>query len=381
MNRIKVAFFSEDFSRQAKGTAIVVQKLVEQFLTNFSDQVELTLIRKAGPCNHPLTKKIRNIEIKVYPTPIFSTLISYFIFFISNKEKFDAIIFNKNIYPGSWRLSAKRFILLLHDSPITPLYKTKMRLDIKLIDLFLKYVGKHFLDAIIAVSENAKKDIIWHYRVDSAKTFSIYDGVSSIFHPLTETEKEKQKKYLKEKYQITTPYILDVSRLDPHKNIEVLIDAFSILKKEYKIPNKLVIVGGRHLPKYSAMIEKKIQESGFSQEIFIAPYIEDEDMPAVYNLAEVLVFPSLLEGFGLPIVEAMRCGVPVITSDIPVLAEVAGGAAVLANPRDIRQLAGKIFEVLNNSSLRESLVVRGLERSKAFSWFDTANNFLKILRI
>src|SRR3989344_7189546 len=140
--KLKIAFFSEDFSRQAKGTALVIQQLVEQFNSNFSDQVELALIRKQGPCSHPLAKKIKNIEIKVYKTPVFSTLISYLVFFLKNKEEFDAVIFNRNVYPGFWLLNAKKFILFQYDAPENEIYKVKMSLDIKLIDIFLKYIGK-----------------------------------------------------------------------------------------------------------------------------------------------------------------------------------------------------------------------------------------------
>ena len=111
--KLKIAFFSEDFSRKGKGTALVIQKLVEQFISNFSDRVELVLIRKRGLCSHPLVEKIRNIEIKVYPTPIFSTLISYLTFFIRNKEEFDAVIFNRNVYPGFWFLNAKKFVEII----------------------------------------------------------------------------------------------------------------------------------------------------------------------------------------------------------------------------------------------------------------------------
>jgi len=377
--KLKIAFFSEDFSRQAKGTALVVQQLAEQFISNFSDRLEVTLIRKSGPCNHPIARRIRNVEIRVYETPIFATLISYFLFFITEKEKFDAIIFNRNIYPGFWLLNSKKFILLLHDAPENPVYKIKMSLDIKLIDLFLKYVGQYFLDAVIAVSKSAREEIIHYYCIDPNKVFSIYNGVAENFRQFSQIEKENKKEYLKNKYNLATPYLLDVSRLDPHKNIEILIDAFILLKKNYKIPHSLVIIGGRHLFSYTAMIEKKIKESGFEKEIFIAPYIEEEDMPAVYNLADVLAYPSLLEGFGLPLVEAMRCGVPVIGSDIPVMAEITNGAAVLANPRDARQLSEKIFEVLNDSNLRQRLIIRGLERSRIFSWPNAARELFEIV--
>lgn len=381
MKKIKVAFFGEDFSRKAKGTALVVQKLAEQFLTNFSAQVELVLIRKMGPCDYPLIKKIRNIEIKIYSTPIFSTLISYWIFFITNRESFDFIIFNKFAYPGFWFLNSKKFILLAYDAPVSPIYKEKLALSSKLFYWFLGIAGKYFFDSIVVVSEDARQAVIEYHGWNPNKVFVVYPAAGENFRKDSEENKEKTKRLLEDKYGISQPFILDVSRIEPHKNIHTLIDAFSLLKSRHSIPHKLVIVGGRHLPEYSSMIEAKIKSQNLNQDVIIAPYIEDEHMPALYNLSDILVYPSLLEGFGLPIVEAMRCGVPVIASDIPVLAEVSGGAAVLVNPQDAQQWAEKIFEVLENKSLRGNLIDRGLERSKSFSWLDTANNFLKILKI
>ncbi|MDP3999635.1 MAG: glycosyltransferase family 1 protein [bacterium] len=381
MKKIKVAFFGEDFSRKAKGTALVVQKLTEQLLANFSDQAEVVLIRKAGPCSHPLAEKIRNIEIKVYPSPIFSTLISYLIFFISNKESFDAVIFNKFVYPGFWFLNSKKFVLLAYDAPANLIYKEKLDLGTKLFYGFLGIAGKYFLDSVIAVSKDARQAVIEYHHLNPDRVSIIYPAAGENFKKYSEDAKEKSRKLLEDKYGIAKPFILDVSRIEPHKNIHTLIEAFSLLKSAHPIPHKLVIAGGRHLPKYTSMIEAQIKSRNLNQDVIIAPYIEDEDMPAIYNLADVLAFPSLLEGFGLPIVEAMSCGTPVIVSDIPVLAEVAGGAAVLADPKDPQQWADKIFEVLSNNSLRGDLIIKGLERSKIFSWQDAANKFLQILKI
>ena len=377
--RIKIAFFSEDFSRQAKGTAIVVQKLAEQYLNNFSDRIELVLIRKAGICRHPLAGKMRNIEIKVYQMSFFSTLISYLIFFIKNREEFDAVIFNRNVYPGFWLLNSKKFILLLYDAPVMDTYKIDLSFDNRMLYSFLKYVGRHFLDSVIAISEDARKNIIAYFKMRPLQVSVIYGAASDIFRPFSNEEKQETKKVLENQYGIYTPFILDVSRLDPHKNLETLIDAFAILKNQEWLPHKLVIVGGRHLPEYTRMIEGKIENLSLVKDVIIAPYIQDKDLPAVYNLADLLVYPSLLEGFGLPVVEAMQCGIPVITSDISALAEVAGGAAILVDPRDTKQLSSKIFEVLNNSSLRRELVKKGLDRSKIFSWHKTAAEMFGII--
>lgn len=377
--KLKVAFFSEDFSRQAKGTAIVIQKLADQLLSDFSGQIELTLIRKEGFCGHPTAKKIRNIEIRVYKTPVFSTLISYLIFFLTNREEFDAVIFNRNVYPGFWFLNARKFILFLYDAPVNKIYKEKLSFENRLIYSFIKYVGKYFLDAIIGVSDDASRGLIVYFNLAPSQVRTVYGGVGDNYRLFSGQEKIDFKPILKDKYGIAAPYILDVSRLEPHKNITTLIDAFSILKTRHNIPHKLVIIGGRHLSDYNKMIDEKISKLNLSGDVVIAPYIAEEDMPAVYNSADLLIFPSLLEGFGLPVVEAMKCGLPVIASNLPVMEEVADGAAVLADPYDAKLLAEKSMEILNNAELRNELIKKGLDRSKFFSWRSSARELYKII--
>ncbi len=377
--KLKVAFFSEDFSRQAKGTAIVIQKLAAQLLIDFPDKIELTLIRKEGLCVHPTAKKIRNIEIPVYKTPVFSTLISYLVFFLKNKEEFDAVIFNRNVYPGFWFLNSKKFILFLYDAPINEIYKEKLSFENRLIYSFIKYVGKYFLDSFIGVSSDASLGIVDYFNLDPAQVHTIYGGVGDNYGLFSDQEKINFKPILKDKYGIAAPYILDVSRLEPHKNITVLIDVFSILKKQHKIGHKLVIDVVRHMSDYNRMIDEKIFKLNLSGDVVIAPYIAEEDMPAVYNSAHLLIFPSLLEGFGLPVIEAMKCGLPVITSNLPVMKEVAGDAAVLADPYNAELLAHKALEILGDRKFRNELIAKGLERSKVFSWRSSARELVKIL--
>ena len=253
--KLKIAFFSEDFSRKGKGTALVVQKVIEQFIINFSDEVELVLIRKEGLLDHPLAKKIRNLEIKVYPSPVFSTLISYLTLFLTCREEFDVVLFNKFVYPGFWFLNSKKFVLLAHDAPVSPtVYKEKLPLGAKLQYLFLSLVGKHYLDALIVDSQDARQEVIKYHKVPPEKVFAVYIAASDEFRKFSDQEKIEGKRILNQDYGINQPFILDVSRLDPHKNIETLIDAFLILKKENRIPHKLVIVGGRHFPEDSRMI-------------------------------------------------------------------------------------------------------------------------------
>jgi len=376
--KIKVAFFGDDFSRKGRGTALVVQKLAEEFVDRFPDEIELVILRKPSPSDNFILKKVRSVEIKFYRLPLFSTLFSYLIFFFSYREHFDLVMFNRNVYPFFWMLNSKAFVLLLHDMSVSPAYQERLTPENYGFYIFLKYVGKYFLDAIIAVSEDARLGIISRLRARPEKVRVVYNGASGAFRKFSEQEKRDFFESLKSKYGILKPYFLTVARLDPHKNVGTLIDAFFILKREYSFPHKLVIVGGRHLPKYTKLIESKISSSDIGSEVIITPYIEETDMPALYNAADVFVFPSLMEGFGLPLVEAMKCGVPVVASDVSAMPEIAGGAAALVNATDSRLLADRIWEVYSDSALKASLVEKGLLRAKFFSWQKTAQSMKNI---
>lgn len=375
-SKIKVAFFGDDFSRKGKGTALVIQKIAEQFVNEFSDRIELVIIRKAGYCDNQISKKVRNIEIK--RIPFLGTAISYLLFFIFNKEKFDIVMFNKLVYPGFWFLNSKKFVLLAHDAPISSVYKEKLMFSGRLFYWFLGMIGKYFLDAIVVDSEDAKREIVGYHRLNPEKVFVVYDAAGEEFRKFSEEEKANAKEILREKYNISPPYILDVSRLDPHKNILNVLKAYLIFRKNSDFLHKLVLVGGSHTSDYSKLVKERVLNSKFKDDILFAEYIEPEDLPALYNLADILAFPSLLEGFGLPLVEAMKCGVPVITSDISSMPEIIGDAGIKVNPLDANLIAKKMAELLGNKELMFELSNKGLERGKIFSWENTAKEMIKI---
>ena len=298
-SKIKVAFFGDDFSRKGKGTALVVQKIAEQFVNEFSGQIELVIMRKAGKCDNQTAKKVRNIEIK--RIPFLGTAISYLLFFIFNKEKFDIVMFNKLVYPGFWLLNSKKFVLLAHDAPVSPVYEEKLMFSGRLFYWFLGAIGKYFLDSIIVDSEDAKREIIRYHRLDRNKVFVIYLSAGDEFRKFSGEEKIKAKELIKRKYQIAPPYILDVSRLDPHKNILNVLGAYLIFRDKFDFSHRLVFVGGSHTSEYSELVKARALNSGFKDDILFAEYIEPEDLPALYNLADILVFPSLLGRFWLAI--------------------------------------------------------------------------------
>jgi glycosyltransferase involved in cell wall biosynthesis len=169
---------------------------------------------------------------------------------------------------------------------------------------------------------------------------------------------------LKAKYGFPEKYILCVSRFDPHKNILRLLEAYKTLTKE-GVEESLVFVGGRHMQEYGEKVDHLIESLGIKDKVFIAQHIEDGDIPLVYQGSKMLVFPSLYEGFGLPIIEALACGVPVVSSNIEALKEVSGGHGVFFDPYVVANIASGLKD---GYRVEEDVLRAGMLWSTKFTW-------------
>jgi len=224
---------------------------------------------------------------------------------------------------------------------------------------------------IIAISENTKTDIMKYLHIPKDKIRTIYCGVGDEFRKIEDV------RILKSRLRgigIDYPYILYLGTLEPRKNVERLIEAFIQLKKEKQINVKLVISGIKGWG-YQSIFDKVVS-LGVEKEIIFSGFIPNELIPFLYNGASAFVYPSLYEGFGLPVVEAMACGVPVVTSNVSSLPEVAGDAAILINPYSVDELADGIWRILSDEELRTQCIKKGIERAKLFTWERCAKNTL-----
>jgi glycosyltransferase involved in cell wall biosynthesis len=222
---------------------------------------------------------------------------------------------------------------------------------------------------ILTVSEYSKQDILSHLQVPEGKVTVIYHGVSAAFHPLSESEVEAYRL----SRGLPKRFILFVGLLKPHKNIVPLVQAFNAL------PDKdlhLVLVGRRD--KGYRSLNRTLANESLSQRIILYPGWGYEELPLLYNAAECLVLPSLYEGFGLPVLEAMACGTPVVCSQTTSLPEVVGDAAQLVDPLSVESIREAMNRILMDSSLRAEMSRKGLERAKRFRWQDTAARTLKV---
>ena len=218
---------------------------------------------------------------------------------------------------------------------------------------------------IITVSENSKKDIVNWFNIPHEKIYVIYCGVDKRFKP---SQDKSSREELKERYGgIFDRYILFVGNQKPHKNLGAVISAFERAVKIWGFKHCLVIAG-----------IKKGFLNGMNNKIIYVDIDNDGDLIRLYQSADLLLFPSLYEGFGLPALEAMACGCPVVASNVASLPEVCGDAAYYVAPDNIENIAEGMYKVLTDNELRQSLIRKGIERAKLFNWEKSAKEHLKV---
>ncbi|HKV94766.1 MAG TPA: glycosyltransferase family 1 protein [Candidatus Angelobacter sp.] len=215
-------------------------------------------------------------------------------------------------------------------------------------------------DHILTVSEFSASDIAERFALPRSKISVAYQSAASDFHP---RNKEACQEHLARKYGINSPFILYVGRIQARKNLLRLVDAYALVRKK-GASVQLVIVGRRDWQ--SELLLAKIREIGLESSVVFPGFVSFNDLPLFYNAAESFVFPSLFEGFGLPVMEGMASGVPTITSFGSALAEVAGDGAMLIDPQNTASIATAIERLLSDPAMQRDLVARGLQRSAAF---------------
>lgn len=227
---------------------------------------------------------------------------------------------------------------------------------------------------ILTVSEYSKRDILKFFNhIPEEKIFVTHLAANSNFKPL---DKDYCKTLIKNKYNFSLPYILYIGGFSSRKNAKDLITAFNNVFKDLNEPHVLLLGGsikdeGLKLVEYSKTLS-------FKNNIIFTGFIEDNLLPTLYNGAELFVYPSLYEGFGLPPLEAMSCMTPVITTNVTSIPEVTKDSCILIDPNDIDTLENTLLDLLNNKTLREELAKKGYERSKDFSWRKTAEKTLEV---
>jgi glycosyltransferase involved in cell wall biosynthesis len=269
----------------------------------------------------------------------------------------------------SGNISCKK-VITLHD--IIPL-----RMPETCSDRYLKIFNEDMpgiiekCDGIITVSNFSKEDICKEFNFPREKIFVTYLAAEDIYKPLN---KEECRYYLQERYGIEGDFLLYVGGFSPRKNILGLIEAFELLLHKHNKKLSLVVTGKKGIS-YETYKEKAIS-LGVEDKVLFTDFIPLEDMPIFYNAAKVFVYPSYYEGFGLPPLEAMACGTPVVASTETSIPEVCGDSALLSNPSSTEDICLKILSLLENQDLYKSLIRKGLVHTASFNWKKTAYDTL-----
>jgi glycosyltransferase involved in cell wall biosynthesis len=219
---------------------------------------------------------------------------------------------------------------------------------------------------VIAISSSSKNDIVRLLGVSEGRVDVVSCGVDEDFRPI---EGEEQLEALRKKWQLPPEMLLFVGTLEPRKNLTTLLHSYALLRRRFDPPP--LVVGGpkgwRHEEVFSLAEELDLDEL-----VHFPGYIPRDELPLWYNAASLFVYPSLYEGFGLPPLEAMACGTPVVASNTSALPEVVGDAGLLVEPTDVEEMADAMYRVLADVELKNTLREKGLERAKAYSWQRTA---------
>lgn len=219
---------------------------------------------------------------------------------------------------------------------------------------------------IIVPTESVKSEVCEYLRIDPVKVETIRYAPRRCFHPITKSAAQETLKRL----NVEDSFILYVGAIEPRKNLLTLVRAFEEIYKNTELRPRLVIAGPTGW--LSEELFRYVQNSPVQQRILVTGYLRDEDLRALYSTCAVMCYPAVYEGAGLPPLEAMACGAPVITSDARAIAEMVGDAACLVPAKDYQELASQIVHVVTDAKVRSSLIQRGLLRAGAFSWERTA---------
>lgn len=230
-------------------------------------------------------------------------------------------------------------------------------------------------DRIIAISEHVKLSLVEKYGVSADKIDVVYLGCGAEYRMLGDSGRFDA---LKQKYRLDRPFMYYPAATWPHKNHRNLLAAVRILKEQGSFDGDLVLTGIA-MQAHSELLEE-IERLGLTDRVKVLGYLPYEDLPCLYNMARLLVFPSLFEGFGIPLVEAMACGCPVVCSGVTSIPEVIGDAGMLFDPLSPADIAEKVLTVWNSQEMRNGMRGKGLERAKLFNWDDMARKTLDVYR-
>lgn len=220
---------------------------------------------------------------------------------------------------------------------------------------------------IATVSEFSKQDIAQHYHIDADRIDVVYNGVSERFRPTSQAEQEATR----QKWSGGSPYLIYVGAMHPRKNIVRMLEAYDRFRSHHESPLRLVMVGNRQW--WTDEMEAALNGMRFKEDVVFAGRVSEDDLQQLMGAAFACLYVSTFEGFGIPIIEAFQAGIPVITSNVTAMPEVAGDAALLTDPFSVDAISNAIAQLASDATLRDSLIAKGKEQATKFTWQRTSD--------
>jgi glycosyltransferase involved in cell wall biosynthesis len=380
-NQIKIAIDARAMSHpQPGGFKTYTENLVKQFLvTKETFNYRFYLDRKIE--NHSVLSEF-NGSIKIVRAP--GTLVGVPIreqFFLPYRLITDHIDLVHFPCATAAMWTPCPFVITIHDTielMSISNNNTEASLKRKLMRLYNRYdltIAMRRATAIITVSQNSKKDIVNSFHIRDENIFVTYEAPNEMFLPI---EDKRQLDEYRQKNELEGKYILGIGSSDPRKNLSCLIQAYSQLSTDLLDHYQLVIVL-THQRLHETM-SSLVKELGLTQHVRFITAVSNMDLVNIYNGASLFVFPSLYEGFGLPLLEAMACGVPVVAANNSSIPEVVGGAGLLVESSNSQEMAQKIARVLTDEALSSDLIQRGFARAAEFSWNKCALETIQVYK-
>jgi Glycosyltransferase len=365
---MKIFLDGNALKSEKTGIGDYTYNLVAEIAGSLGDGEELTVGIRQKLYNGAGDPEIA--EVRILPTP--ERYIRKYIPFCPNWLKGFDIYHQPNYIP---HVFTGKTITTVHDMSYRAFPQYHPRSRVFLLRAFEDRLRK--ADRIITDSQYSRQEIVEMLRVSQESVTVIYLGAGSQYRPIAVSSDKKLE--LQSRYALPERYLLYVGTIEPRKNLERLIEAFYLYRQEeIGAEVKLVLAGGKGWLYEDIFAQVKVLH--LEQDVIFTGYVPDEDLLSLYNMALAFVYPSLYEGFGLPPLEAMSCGVPVISSNTSSIPEVVGDAGILIDPYRTEDIAEAIGKLASSESLRDELSWRGIQRSRLFSWKQCAIETLQVYR-
>ncbi len=367
---MKIGIDAHAAEKDGSGNCTYIRNLIENLVrVDTQNDYVFYVTEKKHPFYQNFTK-VNNLKIKQLPVKNPFIRIPLFLARQTYADALDILHVQYNAPP----FHGGKLVVTIHDLGFLHHPESFSKLQVLRLKVLTRMTaGKSH--KIITGSNYSRSDIVRTYNLDPEKVEVVPHGISSLFKPNLSRETIQT---VLDKYNIRGNYILSVGRLNPRKNLGSLVQAYSDLKRTKQIPHSLVIAGQDDYETRQFMKETK--ENDYGQHIIFTGFVPDEELPYLYGGADVFVYPSVFEGVGLPVLEAMKCGVPVVTSNTTSLKEIVGDAGQTVDPLNVKGISQAIFQLINDKELKAALVEKGLARAELFSWEKTAHQTLEIFK-